>query len=210
MQNFFLSSALGRPEGKGIKAEQALLAFAIPAACKAGLQIVWLTWGIADENLSSVPPTIWRIFGWNIADEGEFDVEDDGAVPNGTPVADGVKRLKRKEKKSDGGLGTSLGEVTLPNGTKIDAGRMLIWNQWNTELHDRLKKSFEEGQTASKPDVRFHKELLTGLGGQRMASRNFWCARRSPHFSFPVSIRTSVYLQHYKTRIQRWVLTQSC
>jgi nicotinamidase-related amidase len=30
MQNFFLSSALGHSEGEGIKAEQALLAFAIP------------------------------------------------------------------------------------------------------------------------------------------------------------------------------------
>jgi nicotinamidase-related amidase len=173
MQNSFLSSALSRPEGGGIKAEQALLAFAIPAACKAGLQIVWLTRGIADDNLSSVPPTIWRTFGWNIADEGEFDVEDDGAVPNGTLVADGVKHLKRKEKKSDGGLGTSLGEVTLPNGPKVDAGRMLIQNQWNRELHDPLKKSFEEGQKASKPNVRFHKELSTGLGGQRNGFEEF-------------------------------------
>jgi hypothetical protein len=104
-----------------------------------------------------VPSTIWRIFCWNIADEGKFDVEHDGAVPNETPVADRVKHLKRKEKKSDGGLGTSLGEVTLPNGTKVDAGRMLIRNQWNTELHDPLKKSFEEGQKASKTMYAFTK-----------------------------------------------------
>lgn len=42
MQNFFLSGALGR-SGSGHAAEDALLKFAIPAARKAEIQVVWLT-----------------------------------------------------------------------------------------------------------------------------------------------------------------------
>ena len=43
MQNFFLSTALGRPaDGQGNKAKEHLLKKAIPAARKAGIRIIWL------------------------------------------------------------------------------------------------------------------------------------------------------------------------
>jgi hypothetical protein len=53
MQNFFLSAALGRKRGKGHEAEEALLKHGIPAARKASIQILWLTWGISDEGLKT-------------------------------------------------------------------------------------------------------------------------------------------------------------
>jgi hypothetical protein len=43
MQNFFLSPQLGRlVDSKGLKAQQQLLKYAIPAARKAGIRIIWL------------------------------------------------------------------------------------------------------------------------------------------------------------------------
>lgn len=46
MQNVFLSSALGRqPVPETLLAERTIAEFAIPAARKAGIQIVWLTGG---------------------------------------------------------------------------------------------------------------------------------------------------------------------
>ena len=43
MQNVFLSAALGRSRGEGHTAEDVLLEHGIPAARKAGTQILWLT-----------------------------------------------------------------------------------------------------------------------------------------------------------------------
>jgi len=41
----------------------------------------------------------------------------------------------------------------------------LIRDQWNTELHGPLQGAFQEGLKAKVPDVRFHKERLSGLWG---------------------------------------------
>ncbi|KAK5449313.1 hypothetical protein LTS15_008855 [Exophiala xenobiotica] len=152
MQNFFLSTALGRKRGQGHDAEEVLLKHGIPAARKAGIQILWLTWGIPTENLKSIPPIIWRIFGWESVKTTEqaADSDDLGSV---------------RERKSETGLGSSLGDVKLEDGTVVDAGRMLIRDQWNTALHAPLEAAFQEGLKAKVPDVRFHKERLSGTWG---------------------------------------------
>lgn len=68
MQNFFLSTYLGRPaDGDGNKAAQRLIDSAIPAARKAGIQIVWLNWGLTDEDLNHMPPSTRRAFGFETA-----------------------------------------------------------------------------------------------------------------------------------------------
>lgn len=55
MQNFFLSPNLGRPQdSKGIKAAQRLAEHAIPACRKAGIQIVWLNWGLTRDEVENM------------------------------------------------------------------------------------------------------------------------------------------------------------
>ena len=134
MQNFFLSKALGRKRGEGHEAEEALLKYGIPAAREAGIQITWLTWGITEQDLKTLPPTIWRIFGWTTAIDGAFEVEDD-ALSSASSVKGmqqqvvgllSSKEFKRKEKRADGGIGQEIGDVTLEDGTVTNTGRLLM------------------------------------------------------------------------------------
>ena len=137
MQNFFLTAAIGRSHGEGHDAKDVLLKLGIPAARKAGLQIVWLTWRISDEGLETLPPTAWRTFGWEIAHEGDFELGDDGPDPK----PDG--EVRRLEKKRNSGIGSPLGDVTLENGSVVEAGGMLMRNQWNTGLHGPLESAYQ-------------------------------------------------------------------
>lgn len=71
LQNFTLSQALRTnlpPEM--FEAEEVILKYGIPSARKAGIQVVWLNWGLNDEELKSLPPQQHRVFGWksNIQD----------------------------------------------------------------------------------------------------------------------------------------------
>lgn len=151
MMNYFLSPAFGRPKASpGLKAEEILLNYTIPAARKAGIQLIWITWGFSNESLETLTPTIWRIFGYR----------DDA---NAKSFSIGNLKLHNKEDRSEGGIGDPLGTVKLEDGSTIDAGRMFMRNQWNTELHDPLLKAYKEGIKSNVPDARFYKERLSAL-----------------------------------------------
>lgn len=160
MQNFFLCPALGRPRGAGHDAEEALLQYAIPAARKAGIQIVWVTWGLTEEDLDAMPPTVLRSFGFR--GEEAKEGEDGGQI--------GLSRL---EKKTGRGLGSPFGNVELEDGTTVDAGRALMRGSWNAEMHGRLQTAFEDGKRAPVPDVRFEKNRISGLWEPRSALHDF-------------------------------------
>ena len=151
MQNFFLSTALGCTEGEGHKAEAVLLEEGIPAARKAGIQIVHITWGISEEELAVLPPIVFRTFGFK-PDTTKFAIEE---------FEDG----REKESKEETGIGEPMGNVKSPEGSVIEAGRLLLRDQWNTELHGPLKADFEASQTSGLPDVLFHKARISGLWG---------------------------------------------
>lgn len=73
MQNFFLSPLLGRPpDSKGLLAQEQLLKHAIPAARRAGIRVVWLNWGLTEEDLRDMPPGVGRAFGFETLAAGEF------------------------------------------------------------------------------------------------------------------------------------------
>jgi len=146
MQNYFLSPALGRAKGGGHDAESALLEKAIPAARKAGIQVVYVNWGIDEDTLKLLPPVVFRVFGFNI----DRLAED---------IATGTDR----ESKRNTGIGEPMGEVKLLDGSVVDAGRKLMRNQWNTDLHDPMKRSFEESQGTSLPDLNFSKVRFSGF-----------------------------------------------
>lgn len=151
MQNYFLSPAMGRLNNNaGLRAEKALLDYTIPAARRAGIQLIWVTWGITEFSLPKIPPTVWRIFGF-----GEEYVEDEENMNSVT--------RSMKEHKSACGIGDQLGNIAIEDGSLVDAGRKLMRDQWNTELHQPSAEAYKYGTTCEPADVRFHKDHLSGL-----------------------------------------------
>lgn len=151
MQNFFLSPAMDRQRGAGHVAADMLLSTAIPAARKAGIRIVYVNWGISDEELAILPPVLFRGFGFHAA--------------HGNGQTSEVKEKSGQEVKSAAGVGDDIGQVTLPDGSTVSAGRKLMRDQWNTALHDPLKKDYEASQKTALPDALFHKNRVSGFWG---------------------------------------------
>lgn len=114
MQQYFLSPQLGRPrDAPGLKAADQLVRYAIPACRKAGIRVVWLQWGVTDEEIDMMPPAI--VQGMTL--DNNFD--------NGRVI---------------GGFGAELGHVQLEDGSTIDAGRVLIEGEWNQSLYTPLEE----------------------------------------------------------------------
>lgn len=155
MQNFFLSEAFGRTRGPGHRAVDQLAQHAIPAARKAGIRVVWLNWGLSDQDLAEMPPGVQRTFGF-VLENGE------ASNKHGAPG-----RLK--------GMGSECGMVTDPaSGKEIDAGRLLARDAWNSALYTPLEKLYEEGsKLKSRPDVWIHKNRMSGMWGAKTDCEEF-------------------------------------
>lgn len=190
MQNFFLSPSFGRAKGAGHAATEKLLEFAIPAARKAGIRIIWLNWGLTDEEVQNMPPAIKRAFGFEaIAETSE---EASTGTMNEDPFAEkangvGVDKHGNVrfhgghallENGKDGriykGLGSPCGLVTLSSGKTIDAGRLLMRDTWNAALYPPLDAVFEEGsKLTNTPDVWIHKNRMSGMWGSSTMCQEF-------------------------------------
>ncbi|KAL1854146.1 hypothetical protein Plec18167_000064 [Paecilomyces lecythidis] len=147
MQNFFLSPALGRStESTGLAAAKALMDIGIPAARGKGIRILWVNWGLTDEEVKTMPPGVTRAFG----------VYE--AIPNSTK--------KRKNPSVYKGLGADMGPIQLSDGTTVEAGRVLMRDAWNTALYPPLDVAYLEGaKRSSMPDVWIHKNRMSALWG---------------------------------------------
>jgi hypothetical protein len=67
MQNIGLSKELDAPSAPPIYGTQnAILQHAIPAAGKLGFQIIWLNWGLTEEDLRSMPPSEVRVLPFEV------------------------------------------------------------------------------------------------------------------------------------------------
>ncbi|KAF2154807.1 Isochorismatase hydrolase [Myriangium duriaei CBS 260.36] len=167
MQNFFLSSALGRMRGKGHEAQAQLHERAVPAARKAGIQVVWLNWGLTEEDILTMPPAIKRAFGGpgksvgvrgGLAEAGEKLASKPGIV---------------KDKRIYCGLGADMGSVTV-DGEQINAGKLLMRDQWNAALHAPLDQLYHEGTLLQQnPDVLLHKDRMSGMWGASTMCQDF-------------------------------------
>ena len=160
LQNFTLSRALrGNLPPEMFQAEEAIRTRGIPSARKAGIQIVWLNWGLTDEDLLSLPPQQYRVFGWTC------NVQDGQCGINfrERTTASAGKFVQAGEKRINNAPGEELGDVTLEDGTKINAGRALFKNTWNAALTDKLAASFKESQSSPMPDMLFHKNRNSGM-----------------------------------------------
>jgi nicotinamidase-related amidase len=150
MQNFFLSPAFGRnSKGAGHKAMDQLIKHAIPAARKAGVRVVWVNWGLTEEEVEHMPASMLRTFG-AVGDEGGKD----GSVYVG--------------------LGGDCGKRVDGKGGSVDAGGLLMRGAWNSGLYGELDDVYEEGRKLdSKPDVWIHKNRMSGLWGGRTELEEF-------------------------------------
>ena len=166
MQNFFLSPAFGRTKGAGHAALDQLVQHAIPAARKAGIRIIWLNWGLTDQDIHDMPPAVTRAFGFEVLKDAEgvldghtFEAKGTGR-PNkhGNPVHQGGHNiLKDGKNRKYYGLGAECGIVEA-DGKEIDAGRMLTRGAWNSALYAPLDRMYDEGaKLESRPDVWIHK-----------------------------------------------------
>ncbi|KAF2030706.1 Isochorismatase hydrolase [Setomelanomma holmii] len=168
MQNFFLSEAFGKSKGPGHAACDQLVRNAIPAARKAGIRIIWLNWGLSDQDIKDLPPAVKRAFGFYTSPSGSgaFD-EEDGSISldkHGHP---------KKDEGAHKGLGTDCGTLDL-NGKKIQAGRLLMRDTWNAALYPPLDAMYSEGaQLAHNPDVWIHKDRMSGMWGAKTACEEF-------------------------------------
>ena len=162
LQNFTLSRALRTDlSPEFFEAEEAILNYAIPSARKAGIQVIWLNWGLTEEDLETLPPQQFRVFGWRANSPNHnplygIDFRERPTASAGNFVHSGERQVKNAP-------GDELGEVTLEDGKKINAGRALFKGTWNAALHDPLAASFEESQRLPLPDVLFHKNRNSGM-----------------------------------------------
>jgi nicotinamidase-related amidase len=184
MQNFFLSPAFGRDlKSAGHRAKDQLIKCAIPAARKAGMRVVWVNWGLTEEEVRTMPPAVKRAFGFEaIPLEAEYG---DGWTE--AEVGVGVDKFGEEkfqgghlvlENGKDGrmykGLGSSCGSVVLDDREKIDAGRLLMRDTWNAALYPPLDAVYEEGKKLEKnPDVWIHKNRMSGLWGAKTDLEEF-------------------------------------
>lgn len=135
MQNAWLSRPPHCPRGPVHDAEDVLLKYGIPAARKAGILIVWLSWGFSDGDLATISPTTARIFSFGIDGECELDK----------------------------GIGHDMGKLVVEDGQTVQAGRFLMRGHWNAELHAPLERVRQEGRKVRPRDVQFHKTRISGI-----------------------------------------------
>jgi nicotinamidase-related amidase len=73
------------------------------------------------------------------------------------------------------GMGSEMGSVTEPStGKTIDAGRLLMRDQWNSALYPPLDAMYEEGKNLEvRPDVWLHKNRMSGMWGASTMCEEF-------------------------------------
>lgn len=154
MQNYELSRALGNNNQVYFDAEDTVLKYAVPAARRSGIQIIWVTTGYSDDDLLEMDPAVFRTFNFMPVVES----------PDWAKLPPGEGFSNKGEYRNQKGVGDPIGEVELEDGSKIDAGRILVRGSWNSWLHGPLAEAYEEGRRNTKrPDVHFYKNRSSGM-----------------------------------------------
>lgn len=161
MQNYSMCKALRADTAVPamFQAQDALLDYGIPAARRTEIQIIWLNWGLTEQDLHTMPPAALRVFGWQANIEAlDYGISARTAATNGRDDFIACGEIPRGT-----GLGMDLGKVTLEDGTTVDAGRAFMRDTWNARLYGPLASAYEEGRRTSRPDVLIHKNRNSGL-----------------------------------------------
>ncbi|KAK4446241.1 Isochorismatase hydrolase [Podospora aff. communis PSN243] len=119
LQNYFLSPLLGRPrDSPGIKVVDQLLTHVIPSCRKVGIPVVWLGWGLTDEDIDAMPPAVIKGFAADTNFEGK--------------------------NRTTGGLGSDIGPLKGEDGV-VEGGKIMMRDQWNTDFYGPLVQAEEPG-----------------------------------------------------------------
>lgn len=90
----------------------------MPACRKAGISVLWLEYGLTQKDIEAMPPTIMRGFSMDTNFEG------DRKAP---------------------AIEAEIGFEELDDGEKVDAGKALVRDQWNS-------KSYSDLEDLTQPD----------------------------------------------------------
>ncbi|KAG8668257.1 hypothetical protein FPOAC2_07547 [Fusarium poae] len=167
MQNIGLNKALNPPSAPPMyEAQDAILQYAIPAARKLGLQIIWLNWGLTQDDLDNIPPAEVRAFAFEAnTSKVDYGLSDRLGDPNNPD-----NFIKFGERPNLSRLpGAELGEIVLEDGTRVNGGQVMMRGTWNAALHGPLADAYEEGKNAVRPDVWIHKNRNSGLWNEKSA-----------------------------------------
>ena len=158
MLNYSLSSAFNTDLfAEALQVEKALLSYGVPAARKAKIQVIWLNWGLTEDELKTMPPSQMRVFNFRANSQ-----RSDYGLSTMSMGADGERqRVVCGESPRTAAMVETL--VTLSDGSKIQGRRLLMKDAWNSALHHPLQAVYEEGLKTSKPDVLIHKNRNSGL-----------------------------------------------
>ncbi|PSK59372.1 hypothetical protein B9Z65_3696 [Elsinoe australis] len=150
MQNIGLNKALDPPSAPPMYAAQGAILN----------QIIWLNWGLTEDDLANMPPSEARMFAFDLnTDKVDYGLGD----PRGD-TDDPANFLRHGERPNFSRLpGTGLGEVLLEDGSRVQGGRVMMRDTWNTALHGPLAAAFEKGKLAPRPDVLIYKNCSSGI-----------------------------------------------
>ncbi|KAJ5080931.1 hypothetical protein N7456_013641 [Penicillium angulare] len=177
MQNLFLSPHL-RPAGipkdeisPGQRAAKALIDDGLSAARSAGIQVIWLSWGLTEEDLETMPPGVMRAFGI-------YPTKTPPTTDPSVIEPEPAHMLRTRNPNIYKGPGEPLGPITLDNEI-VDGGRMLMQDSWSCALYPPLEKEFLKGSTPSpdhpdaKKDILINKNRMSGLWGSDQELERF-------------------------------------
>lgn len=158
LQNYFLSCALGHDYGPLHVAEDKIRTLAVPAARKAGIQVVHLTWGFSAAEVKIAPPAILRRFS-------PFFEELGGRTGGGCRRSTCSRKSAHRSDTPAAHLtlGDELGPVTIWNEHIILAGPKLVRGTWNADLYEPMRRLYAESATTALPDVRYPKTRASGF-----------------------------------------------
>ncbi|RYN65238.1 hypothetical protein AA0118_g3290 [Alternaria tenuissima] len=173
MQNFFLSEAFGRDQkGPGHAACKQLAAHAIPAARKASIRVIWVNWGLTEEEVGNMPPAVKRAFGF-FSIPADVDFKADDAFGHHKESIS-VDRHGKENQSFYRGIGADCGTLKFPDGKTVEGGKLLMRDSWNAALQPPLDAIFDEGsKLESKPDVWIHKNRMSGMWGSTTPLKEF-------------------------------------
>ena len=144
--------------------EATLVKLGLPAARKAKIQVVWLNWGLTDNDLDDLSPAMLRVSAWRA---------NSHLTDYGLSFSPGALVRCCESSKSTPGPGDTLGMITSDDGTKVDAGWILMRDFRNAALHGPLAHAFEEGKMSCRLDVLFHKNRNSGMCDAKNECSNF-------------------------------------
>lgn len=116
-----------------------------------------------------MPPAVTRAFGFEGTMNGKpvpMDKYGDFRYKGGDQQLEDGKAGKKYS-----GLGRECGVVPDPvSGGDVDAGKLLMRDQWNSDLFEPLGKLYEEGKKLEgRSDIWVHKNRMSGLWGSGTA-----------------------------------------